>query len=783
MKKISMLLLCSMLATLSWAQTISGQVINANTKAPIPFATVKIMDQAKGTITNDKGQFEINGLEIGRYDVEASFVGYQPQLIANVLVASGKSQVLTFSLHESLKQLEGVTVRATYENNRPMNQMAGLSGETLKIESAKLMAGSIGDPARLASTFAGVTTGNLQDNGLVIRGNSPKGMLWRVEGVEVFNPNHLAGGNVAGGGFVNIFGSNMLANADFLTGAFPADYGNASSGVMDLHLREGNAQKREYFAQVGVLGIETGAEGYFKKGGGSTYNIGARVSSLGTIGRMSGSEAPDYHDVSFNMKFPTAKAGTFKLWGIGGQSSNFKPKYEYQEQWEEGVLTKYKYPKYENDWFEKDMHWAVGATGISHEISFKNRGHLKTDLVATGNFYSYKTKWYDEVEDQFYDHTNNELNEWKYTLQTNYAQPIGQKVKLQTGFTLDQLGTDFRVAQPKEKKAVVDTLANFKEQTTFAQAYLNGTFQPTNYLTINAGVHLSHFGLTNETTIEPRMNTVLDLGHGHSVGFAYGRHSQREQLSIYYTPDSLGNRLNEQLKMQQGDHYVLNYSWALSDYFSVKIAGFYQHFFHVPVEAGTSYSLANFNKEWLVDHPLVNTGTVTNKGVELTVNRSFHKGWYWMTTATLFDAQYTDGNGTERNSKFNNQYVVNMLAGKEFILKGHKKQRVLGLNIKGNFMGGGYHSPLLYQESIEAKHPVYDQTRAFSVKSPDNIFVDASIYIKTNHKHYTSSWTLDFKNATLSTTYNGYKYNMVTGQMDRYDQFFILPSLAYRIEF
>jgi hypothetical protein len=171
--------------------------------------------------------------------------------------------------------LKEIVVRPELEKDKPINEMATLSARSFSVEEAQRFAGGMDDPSRLASTYAGVTPSTVDNNEIVIRGNAAKGILWRLEGVEIPAPNHLAG-LFSGGGINTMFSSNMLTNSDFFTGAFPAEYGNALSGVFDIKQRKGNADKREYAFQIGSLGIDFALEGPFKKGKKATYLINYR---------------------------------------------------------------------------------------------------------------------------------------------------------------------------------------------------------------------------------------------------------------------------------------------------------------------------------------------------------------------------------------------------------------------------------------------------------------------------------------------------------------------------
>lgn len=786
MKRIFVVALSLLMANIAvQAQTIRGTVVDSDSKQPLPYSTVVIVNGTKGSITDENGEFKITGLSVGRYDVEASFLGYESHRIAQVLVSSGKQTDLIFELKPLAQEIGEVVVTPRPRRDETINKMGGVVGRSLMIDDAKRLAGSIGDPARLASNFAGVTTGNLQENGLVIRGNSPKGVLWRVEGVEVYNPNHIAGGNMAGGGFVNIFGSNLLGNSDFYTGAFPAEYGNSTSGVFDINFRNGNSQKREYFAQVGILGVEAGAEGYFKKESFATYNIGARVSSLGTIGRLAGGEAPDYQDVSLKINIPLKKIGSISLWGMGGLSKNYKPIYDYQEKWKDGVLEKIKYPKYESDWYDNNMDWKVGAVGLSHRVSLDDRTFLKTDFATSGMAYGFRSKWYDEVDDIYYAYANNYHSESKYTAQTVLNHRFSNKFSTRTGVIYDYLMLDYQVNEALKPQQEVINNVRAIENSWNLQAFTQGSFSPVRWLTLNAGVHFSHFGLTGETTIEPRASMVAKLGRGHTLGVSYGEHSQREEFKVYFSPNVTAEFDNKDLKLQKSTHYVLTYNWLITDNLRLKIEPYYQKLRDVPIDAAGGYfSMVNYKKEWLIERDLVSNGTASNVGVDITIERFFNRGWYFMVTGSIFDSKYIDGDGIERNTLYNRNFVVNAMVGKEFIYTtGKGKERVFGANLKATYMGGEYGTPILVDESLVAKDIIYDYSLAYSVKNPSSLFVDVSFYLKTNHKKFTSSWILEMKNASLQSSFNGYKYNFATKQIDRYNQFFIMPQLAYRIEF
>ena len=303
-------------------QTIRGKVVDAESQVSLPGATVVILgsDPLIGTTTDSFGNFTIENVKIGRYDIRASFVGYEPYIIKEVQLGSSKEVFLDIRLQESLAGLKEVVIRAEDNKDAAINTMATVSAKQINMDEARRYAGGMDDPARLATTFAGVT-GNLSGNGIVIRGNASKGLLWKMEGIQISNPNHFANITVFGGGAFTALSTQLMANSDFYTGAYPAEYGNGLSGVFDIKMRNGNNQKREYSFQVGTLGLDAGAEGPFKKGGQSSYLFNYRYSTFALIAPLLPENAGGirYQDLSFKLNFPTKRAGTFSLWGIGAR--------------------------------------------------------------------------------------------------------------------------------------------------------------------------------------------------------------------------------------------------------------------------------------------------------------------------------------------------------------------------------------------------------------------------------------------------------------------------------
>lgn len=303
-------------------QTVRGIIVDKISQSPLPGVVVVLVNSNPliGTSTDEEGRFKLTQVPVGKQTLKVSFIGYKENVMQNLSVNAGKELVLNVSLEEDIKSMSEVVVTAKVEKNKPLNDMSMVSTRAFSVEETQKFAAAVNDPARMATSFAGVVNGSDGGNMISIRGNSPNGLLWRMEGVEIPNPNHFSNVGTSGGG-IAIISSQLLSNSDFSTGAFASEYGNALSGVFDLKLRKGNNQKREYTFQAGVLGVDVSTEGPFKKGYDGSYLVNYRYSTLGLLSKMGvpiGDATTTFQDLSFNVSLPTKKLGTFGVFGFGG---------------------------------------------------------------------------------------------------------------------------------------------------------------------------------------------------------------------------------------------------------------------------------------------------------------------------------------------------------------------------------------------------------------------------------------------------------------------------------
>ena len=756
-------------------QTVRGQVTDRGTHVPLPGATIVLdgSDPLIGTITDPDGYFRLEKVPVGRQKLTISYTGYETLRVNEILVTSSKEVNLAIELSEAVHQMDDVVIKAYTQKDRPVNPMATLSARSFSVEEASRYAGGFDDPARLASSFAGITTGAMQDNSIVIRGNAPKGVLWRLEGVAIPNPNHFAGAFSAGGGFVTIFSSQMMGNSDFFTGAFPAEYGNAMAGVFDMNFKAPNNEKRESWVQLGLLGVDVGSEGPIVKNKKSSYLFNYRYSTYGLIQTLmpEGSGLPTYQDLSIKFNFPTRKAGSFSLWGIGAIDKMVKFENADSAKWE---------MKYDAEW--EETHMMPGAAGITHKYLLSSNSYLNTTIAATNYSGGHEVKRLDESM-VLQDLQHIDMNEQRIILHSYLNHKFGSRHTNRSGLIYNQLFYNIKLDESPKPGNPMQEFVNSNGTSYLLQAYSQSKIILAPKLTANIGVHAEYFGLNGHYSIEPRAGIRWDVNTLHSLSLGFGKHSQLEDLKIYLAENN-GEPVNKNLDFSHSLHFVLGYDWTISEFMRLKIEPYYQYLYNIPVIDDSSYSMINFHQQWFMNDTLVNKGTGTNIGIDITFERFLHNGIFWLATASVFDSKYVGGDGIERNSAYNKGFVINALFGKEFYFnKNPKKPRILSLSGKLTYMGGERLTPILEDASIEAKDIIYDYTKAYEQKADPNMIANLTVQFRINKAKLSHVWALQVLNMFGTPTDHEDFYNYKENKIDVSTTSVIVPSIYYRIEF
>ncbi|MFW5657215.1 MAG: TonB-dependent receptor [Bacteroidota bacterium] len=780
-------------------QTVRGKVIDKESHNPIEFASVTIFNDnySTGTITDGEGEFVIETVPVGRKSVAVSFVGYETVHILNLEVTMGKETIVNVEMAESSIEIAEVEVKAFTDKEDPINSYAPISARTFSIEESKRYAGAFNDVSRMAMNFAGAKQSVETFNEIIIRGNSPANVLFRLEGVDIPNPNHYGDGGTTGG-TMSMLNNNILANSDFITGAFPAEYANTISGVFDLNMRNGNNKKHEFIGQTGLIGVEFGAEGPLKKERKSSYLINYRYTNYALMEffgmDLMGNAKFNYQDLTFKLHFPSRKLGNLSVFGLGGKS--FIKMFDS----ERDTALERQQMAYDSD-FEINIlnENYMGVVGVTHSYLLGSKAYTKLILSAT-TIMNYNR--YDSLSTI---NRNPILKYYSDFTRTQYAARFFLNKKFDSKKSI-RAGVYAEVKYFSLLDSIYDAgysayrkMRDYNGNHILPHLYVQYKHKLQDDFKVIAGVNAYMQAKTNYYSFEPRLGLKWEFFPGHTLSFGYGLHSEVPPIEIRQKKvmrhDGMYIQPNRNLNFTKSHHLVLGYDHIFVNKIRLKAEGYYQHIFDALVEKEPgSYSLLNRGSydvstfEAMANdvRPLSNNGTGYNYGLELTVERFMDRGMYFLSTLSLYESKYKGSDGILRDNAFCGNYVFNLLGGKEFHIGRQKEHaryiKKLALDAKLNWSGGQRYTPINIQASREAGTTVLDHSQAFAKQLPDYFRVDFRIGFKWMGSHSTQEIAIDIQNLTNRENPFYIKYSSETGNIET-KGFGMMPQLLYRISF
>lgn len=765
-------------------QTIRGVVIDEQTRAPLAGASVVLMDTSRqlGAIVAEDGSFSIANVPVGRRALLVRYIGYEDRALNNLLVTSGKELYLEIEMTETLLETEEVVVTAQSDKFEANNELAMVSAVKFDAEMAARYAGSLNDPARMAGNFAGVASAGDTENNIVIRGNSPAGLLWRFEGLDIPNPNHF-GQAGASGGPISILNNNVLGSSDFYTGAFAAQYGNATSGAFDLSMRNGNAVKRETMFQIGFNGVELMTEGPISKKNGSSYLISYRYSSLAffdfiglQFGDLNG--VPEFQDLSVKINLPTKNLGTFSIFGMGGINNIDILESELDDE-------DFYDPDFALNLEDVRFRGGMGVAGVSHTIATGTKGYFKTVVGASTE---YRTLDFDtlNLEKAAFSTYDQETRNNKLMAHSQYNYKFSKKHFLRVGGMYDHFLVSVVDSTYLAETDQFRTLRDFDDNTGLARAYAQHQFRLNRQWTFTGGFNFMYFDLTGQTVAEPRAGAQWRPFAKHSFSLAYGMHNQLQPMEVYFHTAPDGNQYNRDLDFTRSQHWALGYNWLMNTNLKLKAEAYYQQLDRTPVNPyASSFSLINnaslLNTEEDLNQ-LVSEGEGRNYGLELTLERLYANNYYFLITTSLFDSRYKASDGEWRNTDYNLGFVVNALAGAEKPLSKDNKHVLFG-DLRLTTTGGQRYSPINETASIERNETVFVEEEAFSLQGDPYFRADVKIGYRTNWKKISQEFSFLVQNVSNTDNLFLRRYDPRTQQIVERYQLGLFPVVQYRIDF
>lgn len=795
MRKLYTTILCCLALTLSavaqYKQTIKGTITDKESKIPLVGVSVSVIDvePVQGTVTNTEGEFIIKDVSVGKHTIQLSYLGYNSVTMQGVLVTSAKEVILNVEMEESANKLDEVVIKDRREH---INEMALISTRTFDVQETERYAGSRADPARMASNFAGVVGADDSRNDIVIRGNSPQGVLWRLEDIDIPNPNHFAVSGTSGGP-VTILNNKTLANSDFFTGAFPSEYGNSTAGVFDLKMRNGNTDRYEVTGQLGFLGTELAAEGPISRKQKSSFLFTYRYSTLklfeGLNIKIGTNSVPSYQDGAMKLNFPMGKKANLSFFGIGGTSKIDLIVSNLTEQPEELYG--------ESD---RDQYFSTntGVLGTSFSYIINSTAYSKITIAQTATDVR-------ATHDKVFRAPDLSVDSLKYILGYRFLtnatvahwylnKKLNSRNTLKGGIIANYYNLDL-VDSSRQYPPTLQTWQhrlNYQSNTTLLQAYLQYKYRPSDAVTITAGLHGQYLTHNSSKALEPRVGLRYTATSNNIFTIGYGLHSQLQPLYQYFTalPQNPVNAMhNYNVDFTRSHHSVAGFEHIFSRVLRLRSEVYYQYLYNVPIEQrmGSSFSGLNQGSNFsrLFPDTLVNAGTGYNYGLELTIEKSFSDNYYIMLSGAVFDSKAKGNDGVYRNTDYNSHFAANLLTGYEYKLG---KNSVLLTGLKITYAGGRRYSPPdVAASNIEGDLIVIDSLRN-TLQFKNYFRADIKLGVRINRKKVTHEIAIDLVNImnTKNILSNTYNYDLASqGQYPFVTQYQLgfLPLFYYRVDF
>ena len=777
MKNITILVVTLlMLATPGYGQqltqTIRGSVIDIDTNEPLIGAEVYVLEiqPTIGTVTDIDGNFELINVPVGRRTLSCQYVGYSIYTRDNIQLNSAKEYYLEIKLKSGV-EMETVVVKA-YDRNTTVNDIVVSSTRRLDPEELQYHAATANDPSRLVMGFPGVQPSRDTRSDIVIRGNSSVGLLWRLEGIDIPNPNHFARKGSSGGG-ITIFSASMLGSSDFSVGAFPAEYGNSFSGVFDMNFREGNKRNRETSFRAGILGLDIATEGPIKKDQ-SSYLANFRYSTLGILNsagiHLVGPRTDNsFYDLSFKVHHKN-KNTQWSLWGIGGKSTEtFRP--------EDGEWKTF------SDAYTYEFTTDMGAVGTSLKHLIDNKSYLQANLAVMGQ----QINWQDDSLNV--EQIRTTINKEKYvnnrvSLSTFYKRTFSPKLNLKVGAFLSRIMYNFNQQRLLDLETTLQTLIDGQGSTNLIQPYVQFSYRPTNALTINFGAHSLFFTLNNTSAVEPRLNMKYQINNSTSVAASLGIHSRIVPLGSYFTIVD-GEYPNMDLDLILARHAVLAFEKSFGKDMRFHAEFYYQTLRNVPISPDPD------SKYWLLNdiigyaqEGLISEGKGQNIGIDMTIEKFFSQGAFFVLSGSAFNSTYQIPNDPTRyNTQYDGRFSGTFTGGNTWKLNDNTS---IEGGLKMIFNGGNPIRPIAAgYESKDGLDPVWDNTRGYIDRVTYYFRPDLRIALRKNMKKSAYWLALDIQNFInrRNVDFLDHEFDSEVGRWVNRKQGPLTPIITFQLDF
>jgi hypothetical protein len=751
-------------------QRVRGKVFDSETNYGLEFAKIILLKSDSirlGIATTDSlGQFNFDGVIVGKHQLEVYVSSYETKLVT-IEVNSGKECIVQIPMSERIIEKEEVIIRAR-KKGEVLNEMALISAQQFSVEETNRYPGSRMDPARMASNFAGVQGSDDSRNDIIVRGNSPLGVVYRVEGINIPNPSHFAISGSSGGP-VSILNNKILGNSDFFMSAFPAEFGNSTSGVFDLKLRNGNNNQHEFTGQFGIFGTEMLAEGPLNKAKTATYLVMGRYSTLSIFqkfGIQIGTDAvPVYGDAAFKLNWLLKKGGQLSLWGMGGKSAI---NIEISKQ------TAYSKEFYGEGDRDQKFGTQMGVSGLTYKRSLNEKTFINATLSFSAeeqrsrHIYLHRSLQVNGQDtlirvDSSYNLMGYSFKTFKTGGYFAVNHKLSKKHLIKAGISLDLFNfnnIDSVLADINIRNQFI-TRWNYIGSAVMIQPFVQWKYKFSDQMELTAGIHAQYFSQGNRISpIEPRVGWKYKLQNNQAVFAGAGLHSQAQPYYTYSYAKHGGtteqDMQNYNMAFTKSWHSGIGYEKSFKSNLNFKTEAYYQYLYNIPVTISpTAFSMVNSGSGFsriFPDTTLVNEGIGYNYGIETTLQKYFDKSFFFLFSGSIYDSKYrgsdliwrnTSYKGANISDKIDLSYVWNVLIGKEFSIG---SKHTIGLGTKLTQAGGRRYGYVDLTQTNKLKEIIFKDSLFNDRVFPNYFRMDLKISWKMNAKNITHEIGLDLVN-------------------------------------
>ena len=774
-------------------ETLRGVVVDHQTKAPLPGATVTIRGTSRFYTTSSdfNGWFEIENVPVGLHDIVVELKDYKNQLLRNVSVVTGKEAFRLIELDQKIKDNKKDIDIRPYKPGIARNAAATVSALSFNRENVEASDNVAEDPAEMAAELPAFRQVMAGRNDLSIRGNSPTGLVWQIDGIPVVAPNF---GHEIGlpGGTYPLLPGTLMGKSEVDYGPAPAGPVDALAGKFNLRFRDGNRVDRRYSLEMGSYGTAVSAEGPISRKPSSSYLVYYR-NTLPSVLSGSGVEPvpgifPDRQQAAFKVNFPTHFAGTFSLFATGGKNKVTMVRGESMHP--ENFYVYGGLPETDN-YLDETLYTA----GFSHQL-FWQRGmnSIKTTVGISGYEQTSRMEMYRNATLRQID-TGNDNHEQELFFSSCFQHKPSASNYLVAGITARIHQVNFADSTltgnvtPVYPKTYYPLLNASESGMVQIQADAGWQHKFGNTTAVYMGLNASYFAFSQTTSIEPRLSIRHEYNSKTFVSIGYGLKSQLQPMFLYFMKtkaDVTGTVLTEGNR-NLGPTRMHQLVGAIDRNFGANLRlhaeVYFQQLMKVPIERRlSSYSMMNYGsgfRDYSI-YPLVNQGTGQNKGLELQLDKYLSHGYYFRLSGTFYDSKYKASDGASRNTAFNGNYKSDVVLGTHFPVSSNGS---LDINLHVMYAGGAPLPGINDSTSVLVGYTVYDEAMRYANREPAWYRLDARVTMKWSMRWLSHELSLNLRNLTDEKILWRRYFNPGSGAVERQYQLGFVPTVLYRVYF